>query len=88
MQLLFQDQAEQVERNAIWFAKTFLLIIIIPIRMCALYYMDIFSDVFQTMTLFINCHSEYAAYSIAIMISSFLTTAILTGAFSYPIIFG
>ena len=59
--------------------------------------MDLSLDVFQILALINNCHVDVAGYSVAILASSYFTTAVFTKfqekwpwskAFSYPLIFG
>ena len=65
-----------IKQSLFWYIKTFALFLLIPIRMFALYYMDILSDVAQTFTLFNNCHGDYGAISFAIIASSYLFSSI------------
>ena len=52
------------------------LIIVGPIRLFSLYFVDIFLDIFNaSLNFYPNCHSNYFFASIAIMIVSYLTTA-------------
>ena len=47
-----------------------------PIFTYGLYYFDIFSDFFFTITLFMNCHKYYGITSLTIICLSFATTAV------------
>ena len=59
--------------------------------------MDLLSDIVQTISLYKNCHNDLCGGSIAIVISSYVTTALYVKfeqnsswfeAFSYPKVFG
>ena len=56
-------------------AKIFLTMIG-PMLTYGLYYLDLFSDTYNMITLFINCHFYYGVMSLAIMLLSYITTTI------------
>ena len=45
-----------------------------PVLTYGLYYVDLSSDFFSTINLFLNCHYKYGALSLTIMGTSYLTT--------------
>ena len=54
--------------------KRLFIFLLVPLRMCVLYYMDIMSDVLQSIGLYMNCHKNYFSVSLAIMLSSYMIT--------------
>ena len=69
---------ETTNRTSIWYIKTFILLLLIPVRTFALYYIDILSDIAQTFSLFNNCHIDYGLISFAIIASSYFLLAVYT----------
>ena len=61
-----------------WYTKfkRLFIFLLVPLRMCVLYYMDIMSDVMQSIGLYMNCHPNYFSVSLAIMVSSYMITTL------------
>ena len=64
---------ERVQRTLV--AKI-ILTIIGPLLTYGLYYFDLYSDTYNMISLFLNCHYYYGTMSLAIMLVSYISTAI------------
>ena len=64
---------EKIKRT---FVAKLLLTIIGPLLSYGLYYFDLYSDTYNMITLFVNCHFYYGSMSLAIMLISYISTAI------------
>ena len=56
--------------------KRLFIFLLVPLRMCVLYYMDILSDILQSIGLYMNCHVKYFSVSASIIVSSYMLTAL------------
>ena len=56
--------------------KRLFIFLLVPLRMCVLYYMDILSDILQSIGLYMNCHVKYFTVSASIIVSSYMITAL------------
>ena len=56
--------------------KKYIIFLLVPLRMCLLYYMDILSDIMQSIGLYMNCHPRYFSVSISIVFTSYLITVL------------
>ena len=76
VQALASTQNEVVPKP--WYTKfkRLFIFLLVPLRMCVLYYMDIMSDVMQSIGLYMNCHPNYFSGSLAIMVSSYMITTL------------
>ena len=63
---------ERVKRT---FVAKILLTIIGPLLTYGLYYFDLYSDTYNMITLFVNCHFYYGLTSLTIMLISYISTA-------------
>ena len=56
--------------------KKYFIFFLVPFRMCVLYYMDILSDIMQSIGLFNNCHVKFFSVSLSIILSSYMITVL------------
>ena len=61
-------------RNYFHTVKVFSRFFIKPVFLVGFYYFDVCFDTFNTVNLLNNCHYYYGAYSISVMLSTYLTT--------------
>ena len=54
----------------------FFIFLFVPLRMCVLYYLDILSDIMQSIGLYENCHEKYFSVSMSIIVSSYMITVL------------
>lgn len=76
----FKDQSQHEpsfswKRLFKWIWHAF-LILVVPIRICGLYYADIISDILQSINLRYNCHYDLFGLSLGIVVTSYVTTTI------------
>ena len=61
------------------YAKLILQILVLilgPLRAYGLYHYDVLTDFFQTYNYFANCHYKYGAASLAVILSSYVSTVL------------
>ena len=84
------------EKNTSCFILQIVLFILIPIRMCGIYYCDVLSDILQMLSLYNNCHIDFFITSLLILVTSHMITVVYvkvhsnltrTSALFYPWIF-
>ena len=96
-ELITEDSINQPpKKNTCCFILQIVLFIVIPIRMCGIYYCDVLSDILQMLSLYNNCHLDFFITSVLILVSSHMITVIYvkvhsnltrTSALFYPWIF-
>ena len=88
------DQTQK--KNTSCFILQIVLFILIPIRMCGIYYCDVLSDILQMLSLYNNCHLDFFITSLLILVTSHMITVVYvkvhsnltrTSALFYPWIF-
>ena len=71
-----QGVAPKPQKSWLSSFKRFSIFLVVPVRMCVLYYMDILSDILQSFGLYMNCHDKFFLVSISIIVSSYMVTVL------------
>ena len=71
-----QEAAPKPQKSWLSSFKRFSIFLVVPVRMCVLYYMDILSDILQSFGLYMNCHDKFFLVSISIIVSSYMVTVL------------
>ena len=71
-----QEVAPKPQKSWLSSFKRFSIFLVVPVRMCVLYYMDILSDILQSFGLYMNCHDKFFLVSISIIVSSYMVTVL------------
>ena len=70
------EEAQKPQKPWYFHFHRFFVFLLLPLRMCVLYYLDILSDIMQSIGLYMNCHVRYFSVSLSIIVSSYLITAL------------